>query len=736
MRSIMEDAVRVAGLHVTEGGRLWDVYIDFERERITHANAQEEKARAIDVTRSLYHRRLRIPLMDADDALKSYIAWEKEQSHQDPSQVQEANLDGDDVVVSQAVQRDFELAQRAFQLRWPFEETLINLAQEGMTPENMQHVLMTYLSYIDLEESGGSGDVNRVKCIYERAVSALPLTAHIWLKYGRFLEKHEPVSHHAAELVELLYHRAVRNCPWSGELWSRLMRALERHGVDQSQQEIIYTEALNSPLQHGEDVVQITLARATSLRRRGNDSASKLRSVFSDARNLIGSRFPEYSDAKLRLTSYWAKWEESVSATVQRDDRHETHVFRNDAVAAARKVWESALATQEAQQPLAWSRFAAFEISHGNLEAARQVYQRCLARRLDTTIHATVCEAWLEFEREYGSEEEYHRACVRTEPILEKAAAESAALYQQQYEQQQSSARDRAMSKRKDRSAAEGKDVALETEKRGTRGREKRPRTSAPRRVQDAAAAAAEAVVLPKAKKSKVAAASAIGGDRRRDKQNGTKATENVSDDAGQFPEVRNDHTMRIEVDVENGRADTSTRERTAEMEQEEVGAPRKEREVCVKHLPHDADDTKVRELFKSCGDIKRVKLAKDRMTGSFRGSAYIEFTTADGAKNARATFHGKELGGKKLSVFFLKHQEQDNSEHISAGGNMGREHVPTSNRGEKPSQMGKRDSMKPRLDFVPRAALARHTVPSKASHPSNQSDADKSNADFRKLLQ
>ncbi len=53
--------------------------------------------------------------------------------------------------------------------------------------------------------------------LYERALAAFPVTAALWLRYGRYLEAHL----RAPALARAAYARAVRNCPWVGALWAR-----------------------------------------------------------------------------------------------------------------------------------------------------------------------------------------------------------------------------------------------------------------------------------------------------------------------------------------------------------------------------------------------------------------------------------------------------------------------------------------------------------------------------------
>ena len=61
------------------------------------------------------------------------------------------------------------------------------------------------------------GDPVRVQCLYERTLARFPVTHHLWLCYGRYLELHLKLP----DLIDRVYARSLRNCPWVGALWSR-----------------------------------------------------------------------------------------------------------------------------------------------------------------------------------------------------------------------------------------------------------------------------------------------------------------------------------------------------------------------------------------------------------------------------------------------------------------------------------------------------------------------------------
>ena len=76
-------------------------------------------------------------------------------------------------------------------------------------------------------------------------MAAFPVTHHLWLQYGRFVE----TKLHDAALAANVYNRAARNCPWVGAVWARLLAALERSGAPDGDHAAAYSRALTAGLQ-------------------------------------------------------------------------------------------------------------------------------------------------------------------------------------------------------------------------------------------------------------------------------------------------------------------------------------------------------------------------------------------------------------------------------------------------------------------------------------------------------
>ena len=70
--------------------------------------------------------------------------------------------------------------------------------------------------------------------------------------------------------------------------------------------------------------------------------------------------------------------------------------------------------------------YVAFELAAKNVKEARSIFKKYHRRKLHEGGSAALCEAWLRFEREHGSAEDYFQAFVKTEPVLTAAAAAAA----------------------------------------------------------------------------------------------------------------------------------------------------------------------------------------------------------------------------------------------------------------------------------------------------------------------
>ena len=70
-----------------------------------------------------------------------------------------------------------------------------------------------------------------------------------------------------------------------------------------------------------------------------------------------------------------------------------------------------------------------------------------------------------------------------------------------------------------------------------------------------------------------------------------------------------------------------------------------------VGNLPFSMTENDLTDLFAQAGNVARVQMINDRVTGRPRGGGFVEMGTADEAQAAIAKFHGQEINGRALTV-------------------------------------------------------------------------------------
>jgi heterogeneous nuclear ribonucleoprotein A1/A3 len=69
-----------------------------------------------------------------------------------------------------------------------------------------------------------------------------------------------------------------------------------------------------------------------------------------------------------------------------------------------------------------------------------------------------------------------------------------------------------------------------------------------------------------------------------------------------------------------------------------------------VGNFPYSVDESQLREMFSSFGQIEDIALIMDRETGRSKGFAFITFATQQAAE-AALSLNGKDIDGRALKV-------------------------------------------------------------------------------------
>lgn len=80
-----------------------------------------------------------------------------------------------------------------------------------------------------------------------------------------------------------------------------------------------------------------------------------------------------------------------------------------------------------------------------------------------------------------------------------------------------------------------------------------------------------------------------------------------------------------------------------------------------VGNLPFSVDESQLRGMFASYGDIENLSLITDRDTGRPKGFGFITFSTQQAAEKALEQ-NGKDVGGRALRVNVAVEKPRDDA--------------------------------------------------------------------------
>jgi RNA recognition motif-containing protein len=80
---------------------------------------------------------------------------------------------------------------------------------------------------------------------------------------------------------------------------------------------------------------------------------------------------------------------------------------------------------------------------------------------------------------------------------------------------------------------------------------------------------------------------------------------------------------------------------------------------IYVGNLSKRTTEEAVREVFAKYGEVKNVKLIKDKYTNELRGYGFVEMASRAEAVKAIENVNGYELGGRNLTVNEAKPRQE-----------------------------------------------------------------------------
>ena len=88
-----------------------------------------------------------------------------------------------------------------------------------------------------------------------------------------------------------------------------------------------------------------------------------------------------------------------------------------------------------------------------------------------------------------------------------------------------------------------------------------------------------------------------------------------------------------------------------------------------VANLSFQTTGSELAALFKGFGQVTRVHIAMDRVTGRARGFGFVEMSNDDDAAKAITGLDGKEFGGRKLKVNEARPKAERFAQNSGRGG-------------------------------------------------------------------
>lgn len=81
-----------------------------------------------------------------------------------------------------------------------------------------------------------------------------------------------------------------------------------------------------------------------------------------------------------------------------------------------------------------------------------------------------------------------------------------------------------------------------------------------------------------------------------------------------------------------------------------------------VKNLGNDPNEDEIRKEFSNHGEVKEVRMVKDRETGQLRDYCFIVFEDKEAAESAKKQIDGKMIGGSAVTVAHARSKQDGQS--------------------------------------------------------------------------
>ncbi|XP_039268549.2 spliceosome associated factor 3, U4/U6 recycling protein-like isoform X1 [Styela clava] len=614
IRDVMERSITAVGLHVTEGAALWEMYREFENAMLQNlqpapgsvstAEQQEKIKKQSNKIKTLFKRQLAIPLLDMQTTMQEYIEWCEDE------------IDSNTKVM-------YEKSLKQFEELKPFEDALLQTA----SPK-----LEEYQNYIQHEIKLGA--LERVQCIYERALVENCLNSDFWIQYLKYMS----YQIHSPKLLVDVHLRSVRNCPWTGQLWVLYLLALERNNANKEKLNDVFEEALSSGFTSASEYVVLWRTRCSQIRRRisnGSEEIEELRETFVKATNYINDKlYPAFDDTGDDNYSMWTFWARCEAGCLKNHNKAVDilQTLTQDNADARRKI-------------CIWREWYNIERLYGGDDKLdkcrsilRQAVQNCAilpnSERGGIPDAEVACEMLLDFEREFGNIEEMDESRRRVTNKMSKVTkrrekdAASASAYIQRPRKKEWQPRQQKGNKQsgpmKRKSSGEDKSHDKKGDHGGYHEEQKRMKTEESPSTSSSGFKTPAGLPVRYGNESKSpskpTAVSSTGSKPPPGFKGPPPGFKNKPPPGFKGQIMPSDRNNNKSQDISSHDAEPESDNKT----------------IFVSNLDFKLEniEEKLQEIFSKCGKIDEIRVARSH-NGNFRGFVFIQFTDENSAKEA-----------------------------------------------------------------------------------------------------
>uniref|UniRef100_A0A0A9E6I7 RRM domain-containing protein n=1 Tax=Arundo donax TaxID=35708 RepID=A0A0A9E6I7_ARUDO len=291
----------------------------------------------------------------------------------------------------------------------------------------------------------------------------------------------------------------------------------------------------------------------------------------------------------LVLHAYWAKLERNLGKDL----------------AAARGVWENTIKKSGSVLEV-WQHYISMEIEMGHIHEARSLYKRCYSKKFAGSGSEDICHAWIRFEREHGTLDDYDLAVKKVTPRLKELL---------RFKAQQEA-------------KVEAHSVPNDTSNANDSSQKRKPGKMTSKQQPPA-----------KKRKENPPKSTMSSDDQGPKAQSGNSGAVEVGDVSREKVEA----SMEMKVDGDSRTGNTSSNEPKPYFYNDKCT-------VFVSNIDLKANEENLRRFFSDIGGVTAIRLLKDKFTKKSRGLAYVDFSDNEHLE-AAIKKNKQKLLGKKVSI-------------------------------------------------------------------------------------